>query len=352
MRSAGRPDQLWSAVRAALSGALDGPVAQVSGRSPRCHHRAPWPTRWSRCSHADLPRPLPTARPVPARPLTLQKARLAKRHFGTRRPPLKAEWRDPVTISEQHLPGGDLCDESQHFRHHGPRPPLPDARRGLCLLTLLSHSYAQERRDPTPRPEVAVLPPHEHPTNADRARPPRSASVGPTKTYLPWAECTRSLGSQAVVVASPPARNCTAAPCLRRRSAAPTRAGVAATPRRAAAHTASTLPSNRHGDGLLGGYSTSINRTDNLRRVAAPPAQEADRSRCQTEHPRRATRRAAASGPGCRSDALEESHRYSLPSFTERIKTRLRNHCQEDHHSCPLKAVTPATQPKPLATDG
>ena len=37
------------------------------------------------------------------------------------------------------------------------------------------------------------------------------------------------------------------------------------------------------------------------------------------------------------SDELEEWHRYSLPSFTERMKTRLRNHCQEDHHSCPAK---------------
>jgi hypothetical protein len=37
------------------------------------------------------------------------------------------------------------------------------------------------------------------------------------------------------------------------------------------------------------------------------------------------------------SDPLEEWHRYSLPSFTERMKMRLRNHCQEDHHSCPAK---------------
>jgi hypothetical protein len=37
------------------------------------------------------------------------------------------------------------------------------------------------------------------------------------------------------------------------------------------------------------------------------------------------------------SDALEEWHRYSLPSFTERMKTRLRNHCQEDHQSWPAK---------------
>jgi hypothetical protein len=37
------------------------------------------------------------------------------------------------------------------------------------------------------------------------------------------------------------------------------------------------------------------------------------------------------------SDALEEWHRYSLPSFTERMKARLRNHCQEDHQSWPAK---------------
>ena len=82
--------------------------------------------------------------------------------------------------------------------------------RGLCLLTLLAHSDAQNAEILTPRPEVAVLPPHEHPTNADRARPPRSAcSRPPPRRTSPWAECTRSLSSQAVVVASPPARNCT-----------------------------------------------------------------------------------------------------------------------------------------------
>jgi hypothetical protein len=42
-------------------------------------------------------------------------------------------------------------------------------------------------------------------------------------------------------------------------------------------------------------------------------------------------------GLGLTSDALDEWHRYSLPSFTERMKTRLRNHCQEDHQSWPAK---------------
>jgi hypothetical protein len=37
------------------------------------------------------------------------------------------------------------------------------------------------------------------------------------------------------------------------------------------------------------------------------------------------------------SDALEDWHRYSLSSFTERMRTRLRNHCQEDHQSWPAK---------------
>jgi len=40
-------------------------------------------------------------------------------------------------------------------------------------------------------------------------------------------------------------------------------------------------------------------------------------------------------GLGLTSDALDDWHRYSLPSFTERMKMRLRNHCQEDHQSCP-----------------
>ena len=42
-------------------------------------------------------------------------------------------------------------------------------------------------------------------------------------------------------------------------------------------------------------------------------------------------------GLGLTSDALDDWHRYSLPSFTERMKMRLRNHCQEDHQSWPAK---------------
>jgi hypothetical protein len=37
------------------------------------------------------------------------------------------------------------------------------------------------------------------------------------------------------------------------------------------------------------------------------------------------------------SDALEEWHRCSLPSFTERMKTRLRNRCQENHQAWQAK---------------
>jgi hypothetical protein len=37
------------------------------------------------------------------------------------------------------------------------------------------------------------------------------------------------------------------------------------------------------------------------------------------------------------SDPLEEWHRHSLPEFAERMRTRLRNHCQEDHQSWPAK---------------
>ena len=42
-------------------------------------------------------------------------------------------------------------------------------------------------------------------------------------------------------------------------------------------------------------------------------------------------------GQALSSDPVEVWHRYSLPSFTERMKTRLRNHCQEDHQTWPAK---------------
>ena len=42
-------------------------------------------------------------------------------------------------------------------------------------------------------------------------------------------------------------------------------------------------------------------------------------------------------GQALSSDPLEEWHRHSLPEFAERMRTRLRNHCQEDHQSWPAK---------------
>jgi hypothetical protein len=42
-------------------------------------------------------------------------------------------------------------------------------------------------------------------------------------------------------------------------------------------------------------------------------------------------------GQALSSDPLEEWHRHSLPGFTERMRIRLRNHCQEDHQSWPAK---------------
>ena len=37
------------------------------------------------------------------------------------------------------------------------------------------------------------------------------------------------------------------------------------------------------------------------------------------------------------SDPLEEWHRYCLPSFTDRMRARLRSHCEEDHTSWPAR---------------
>jgi hypothetical protein len=37
------------------------------------------------------------------------------------------------------------------------------------------------------------------------------------------------------------------------------------------------------------------------------------------------------------SDALEERHRYNLPAFTERMKSRLRNQCEDGHQAWPAK---------------
>ena len=37
------------------------------------------------------------------------------------------------------------------------------------------------------------------------------------------------------------------------------------------------------------------------------------------------------------NDALEESHRYSLPALTERMTSRLRSHCEDGHQAWPAK---------------
>jgi hypothetical protein len=42
-------------------------------------------------------------------------------------------------------------------------------------------------------------------------------------------------------------------------------------------------------------------------------------------------------GQALTSEALEDWHRYRLPSFTERMRTRLRYHGQENHQSWPAK---------------
>ena len=37
------------------------------------------------------------------------------------------------------------------------------------------------------------------------------------------------------------------------------------------------------------------------------------------------------------SNGLEEWHRYSLPSFLDRMRSRLKAHCDEGHQSCPAR---------------
>ena len=42
-------------------------------------------------------------------------------------------------------------------------------------------------------------------------------------------------------------------------------------------------------------------------------------------------------GTALSSDALEEWHRYALPAFTERMRQRLKTHCDEGHQAWPAK---------------
>jgi hypothetical protein len=57
-------------------------------------------------------------------------------------------------------------------------------------------------------------------------------------------------------------------------------------------------------------------------------------------------------GHALTSDALEEWHRYNLPAFTERMKSRLRNHCEDGHQPWPAKAATPGTRPRSADAPG
>lgn len=42
-------------------------------------------------------------------------------------------------------------------------------------------------------------------------------------------------------------------------------------------------------------------------------------------------------GTALTSDALEQWHRYSLPAFKERMRTRVANHCETGHQPWPAK---------------
>ena len=42
-------------------------------------------------------------------------------------------------------------------------------------------------------------------------------------------------------------------------------------------------------------------------------------------------------GTALSSDALEEWHRYALPAFTERMRQRVKAHCEEGHQAWPAK---------------
>lgn len=40
---------------------------------------------------------------------------------------------------------------------------------------------------------------------------------------------------------------------------------------------------------------------------------------------------------GVTSDPLEEWHRYCLPSFVDRMRGRLKDHCSDGHKACPSR---------------
>jgi hypothetical protein len=43
-------------------------------------------------------------------------------------------------------------------------------------------------------------------------------------------------------------------------------------------------------------------------------------------------------GTALTSDALEEWHRYALPSFIDRMRTRIKDHCEEGHQRWPARS--------------
>lgn len=42
-------------------------------------------------------------------------------------------------------------------------------------------------------------------------------------------------------------------------------------------------------------------------------------------------------GASLNSEALEEWHRYTLPTFAQRMNSRLREHCENEHQPCPSR---------------
>jgi hypothetical protein len=42
-------------------------------------------------------------------------------------------------------------------------------------------------------------------------------------------------------------------------------------------------------------------------------------------------------GQAFTSDLLEEWHRYTLPSFHDRLRSRIRSHCDDSHQTWPAK---------------
>jgi len=44
-----------------------------------------------------------------------------------------------------------------------------------------------------------------------------------------------------------------------------------------------------------------------------------------------------SAGTALSSDAMEEWHRYALPAFNDRMRTRLANHCEDGHQPWPAK---------------